>query len=312
MSFMAEPQPAGRLLDNLDRVVADPLRFKRKLQIGTRAYALLRARDGLFSLWDSAGAASAGAGVAKSAWVAGTFFAPSGAAGVLAWLGVGAAAATPVGWVVATALVSGGAYYGVMRWIGDGPDRFVDTIPKFINTPIDLLGVQLLDLIGALALRVAAIDGLVDPRERAAIVEHFVVDWGYDAAYVETALTLIAGGIDEPRMVDLARSIAAFQAGNPDCNGAAMQAELMTFLREVIAADGVIDEREELAIEAIERVFAEAHRITLGRIADRLGDGVATVSELGGSAVGATTSAARSVREGLTARWRGRGAPTGG
>lgn len=103
-------QAAGAALLNLDRVVADPLRFKRKLKIGAQAFALLRARDSLVAFWDTAGAVTAGAGIAQSSLVATTFFAPSALGGALSWIGFGAAAATPLGWVVAAALVSGGAY----------------------------------------------------------------------------------------------------------------------------------------------------------------------------------------------------------
>ena len=80
-------ESAGAALSDAESVIAIPERFKIKLRIGTQAFALLRARDSLFSLWDSVGAASAGAGVAKSAWVASIFFAPAAPAGALAWLG---------------------------------------------------------------------------------------------------------------------------------------------------------------------------------------------------------------------------------
>jgi uncharacterized membrane protein YebE (DUF533 family) len=301
---VAAVQAAGAALTDAAHVIADPLRFKRKLKIGTRAFALLRARDNLLSLWDSAGAASAGAGMAKSAWVATIFFAPAAPSGALAWLGLGgmAAAVTPLGWVVATALASGGAYYGVMKWIGSGTDHFVDTIPKFITTPIDLLGAQLFDLIGALALQVAAIDGHIDPRERATIIEHFVSEWGFDPIYADRAIALIAANIDEARVVDLARSLAAFQHDNPDCNAAAMLDELMDLLRDVMKADGKIDQREEHAIAAIERVFEEARRVTLAGIASNLSSGIATARTAAGEAIGSAAVAMRSTKQSLAAR----------
>ena len=291
-------------MSGAERVVAIPERFKIKLKIGTQAFALLRARDSLFALWDTAGAASTAAGVAKSAWVASIFFAPAAPVGAFAWLGLGGAAAavTPLGWVVATALVSGGAYYGVMKWMNGGPDTFVDTIPKFITTPIDLLGAQLLDLIGALALQVAAIDGHIDPRERATILDHFVEEWGFDPVYVDRALTLIATELDDMRVADLARSLAGFQRDNPDCNAAAMQAELMAFLRDVMHADDRIDQREEHAIAAIERTFDEARRVTLAGVAANVAGGIATVRTAAGEVVGSAAATIRSASEAATKR----------
>lgn len=259
----------------LERVVADPLRFKQKLRIGEEAYALLRAKNRLTDLWDTAGAAGTGAAIASSATVATTFFAPTGLA---AMLGL-ATAATPVGWVAAAAVVAGGGYYGVSRWFSGKGGAFTDTIPKYITTPIDLLGVALMDLLGSLALRVAAIDGRIDPREMECISDHFIHDWGYDPAYVVRSLGALVRRTDETRVKVLASEIAAFASGNPDCNAAAMQGELMAFLRDLIAADGVLDEREELAVEAIERTFAEADRLTFAKAAD----GVADVAKTAGS-----------------------------
>lgn len=163
-----EARARARLVD-LDVVVADPLKFKSKLRIGEDAYVVLRAAKGVRDLWDAGGVAAGGAAVAGAPIVANAFF----GGGLLAALGIGAAV-TPIGWVVAAAAVSGGAYYGVSRLARRHHGKFVDTIPRFINTPLNSLGMDLLDLVGALALRVAAIDGTVAPQERDAICRHFV------------------------------------------------------------------------------------------------------------------------------------------
>jgi len=263
----------------IERVVADSLRFRQKLRIGEEAYALLRAKNFAINLWDTAGAAATGAALASSSAVASTFFAPTGLA---AMLGL-ATAATPVGWVAAAAVVAGGGYYGVSRWMGGKGDAFVDTIPKYITTPIDVLGAALVDLLGSLALRVAAIDGHIDPRERACIADHLVHDWGFDHVYVSRVIDALALRADETRVKLMAAEIAQFTARNPDCNAAAMLGEIIGFLRELIMADGILDEREELAVEAIERVFAEAGRLTLSKAAE-------TTAEAGTMIAGATTA----------------------
>lgn len=257
---------------HLHQVVADPMRFKQQLQIGEEAFALLRAKKHLFTAYETAGAAATAAGVASSSVVAGTLFAPSGFAAALGL----ATAATPVGWVVAAAVIAGGGYYGVSRWFSNKSDAFVDTIPKYINTPIDVLGAALIDLLGSLALRVGIIDGRLDPEERACIEDHFVQDWGFDPDYVTHALDALTPSADLTRVKTITRDLAQFQAANPDCNAPAMQASLMKFLRDLVATDGVIDEREELALEAIERVMQEESRLTLAKI----GAGLSDVSEM--------------------------------
>ena len=245
----------------VERVVADPVRFKLHLGIGEDAYASLRLKKNVFRLWDLVSWGGTGAAAASSKIVATTFFAPTGFA---ALLGFGTAV-TPVGWVVAAALGSAGAWYGVTRLLGRMEGRRVETIPRFINTPIDVLGMTLLDLMGALAVRLAAIDGKIDQCEIDAIVEHFAADWGFDRPYVERAMPVLCAGAEKATIRDLARQLAIFQRENPDCNTIAMQETLLRFLRDVATSDGALDEREELAIEAIAAVM----NAPLGRTSDR-------------------------------------------
>ena len=277
---MSENSELGMNIDDIDCVVSDPLLFKRKLRIGEDAYATLRLKNGVQRIWDVGGVAMTGASVAASPLVAGSLFASS--AGMFSAIGIGAAAATPVGWVIAAAVATGGAYYGMTRLVRSHSGQMVDTIPRFINTPIDLLGMQLFDLIGALAVRVASIDGKVAPAERTTIERHFVDEWGYDQTYASHALDVLIAGAEETRVKDIAKSLAEFQAKSPDCNADAMQSELMTLLREVVEADGVLDEREELAVDAIVTVFKHEKAITL----DKLGRSLSDLGEQAGSAVG--------------------------
>lgn len=276
----------------LEQVVADPLRFKQQLRIGEDAFALLRAKKQLYTTWETAGAAATGAGIASSSVVAGSFFAPTGLA---AWLGL-ATAATPVGWIVAAAVVAGGGYYGVSRWFSGKTEAFVDTIPKYINTPIDVLGAALVDMLGSLALRVAAIDGRIDPAERNCIIDHFVKDWGFDPTYVARRLDALAPRADETRVKALASDLAQFQIANPDCNAPAMQAELMKFLRDLVASDGVIDEREKFALEAIERVVQEETKLTIAKVGEGLADASKAAGTVASDAASLIGSTAKSLK----------------
>ena len=116
----------------ISKVVADDLRFKRKLAIGEDAYTSLRFGKVASRIWDVGGVAATGAGVAASAPVA-TFFSSSS---LVASLGFGAAAITPVGWVVAAAVVTGGAYYGVTRAMGAYTGSRVEVIPNSSIRPL--------------------------------------------------------------------------------------------------------------------------------------------------------------------------------
>lgn len=244
----------------VDRVLADTdaHRFKRQLRIGDDVYWTSRLMKGTRSVWDVGGMALTGGQVAASSWAASTFFAPTSWSAFTAALGFGATAATPIGWVALAAVATGGIYWGVTRMITDAVEPGVDIVPHFINSPVSVLAMSLLDMMGPLAMRVAAIDGRVDSSERSTIAEHFVEAWGYDPRFVEAALSLYDEASETAAVKPLARALAAFQKASPDCNGPKMQAELLDLLRQVAEADGRIDERETLAIDAIATEFAAA------------------------------------------------------
>ena len=263
---MNPDQPSRTSFDAVEQVVADPLRFKLRLGVGEDAYRSLRLKKTLQQFWDIGGMAATGAGVAASPVVASTLFASTASGSFLPLIGLGTAAVTPIGWIVAAAAASGGAYYGVTRLFRGAVGTMTDTIPKFINTPIDLLAASLFDLVGALAVRVAMIDGHLAEAERTLIARQFVADWGLDATYVDKAIEVIVAGDGRQRVKQLAHAVAAFQIGNPDCNPTTMQAELMLFLRDVAEADGVLDEREELALDAINAVFREETALSFSKV----------------------------------------------
>lgn len=222
--------PVPTALDGVARVVAEPLRFKAKLAIGENAYASLRMINRTREVWDVVGAAGAGAAVLKS--------------GVL---GIGAAS-TPIGWVALAALASGGACYGLYRWLGDTKGSRVIEIPKFLNTPLDTLGLALFDLIAPLALRLAAVDGEIEPAERAALVDHLVDEWGLDADFVAGAIAQIEPGVMHGAVEEMATELSTFLHANPDCNHPAIATDLGQFLRRLLEAGGPLTEAEEAAL----------------------------------------------------------------
>lgn len=225
-----EPTERQITLADVTQVVAEPLRFKAKLAIGENAYASLRMINRTREIWDVLGAAGGGAALAKAAA-----------------LGLGAAA-TPVGWIAVAALASGGACYGFYRWMGDTKGEKVIEIPKFLNTPLDTLGLALFDLIAPLALRLAAVDGAIEPAERQALVHHLVDDWGLDDGFVTQAIARIEPGVMQGSVEEMAAELSAFLHANPDCNHKAIATDLGQFLRRLLEAGGPLSEAEEAAL----------------------------------------------------------------
>lgn len=261
MTAVSARVSAAAALEGVEQVVAEPLRFKAKLAIGEEAYTSLRVVNRVRELWDVLGAAGTGAAVAKSSLVATSFFAPSGLLGVL---GIGTAA-TPIGWVAFAALASGGACYGLYRYLGNSKGSRVIEIPRFLNTPLDALGLALFDLIAPLALRLARLEGEIDPEARAFITTHLVEDWGLDRHFVDQALQIIEPGLHELTVEAMATELAEFLHANPDCKQQVIAADLSRFLREMLTSTGPPTQAEEQALAKVSELL---HVVPNGNVAN--------------------------------------------
>lgn len=265
---------AAVVLEGVERVVAEPLRFKAKLAIGEEAYTSLRLVNRMRELWDVLGAAGTGAAVAKSSLVATSFFAPSGLLGAI---GIGTAA-TPIGWVAFAALASGGACYGLYRFLGNSKGSRVIEIPRFLNTPLDALGLALFDLIAPLALGLAKVDGQIDPEERELITLHLVEDWGLDAHFVKQALQVIEPGLNELNVEAMAQELAEFLHANPDCKHQVIATELSGFLREMLTSTGALTPVEEQTLVKVSELL---HAVPNGNLANWWAEAKATIAPVG-------------------------------
>lgn len=290
------PEDLVHGFDGLTRVVAQPVAFKARLGVGERAFASLRVGRNLGELWQLAAGAAAGGAIANSSVVATAFFGTSSSTllgSTLSILGFGTAAATPMGWVVGAAAAVGGVNWGVQRLWRTYTGSRVDGVPRFINTPIDVLGASILDLMGGLSVLVALQSGALDADERDAIRDYFVEEWGFDADYVATALPLIEAGVRTSSIDDVARILADFAKSSPDCSQQAIGDALCAFLTEVAEADGCMDEAEQAAITRISAVFADATRSGLARALGGTMAAVATRAGATSDGVGASVGAAR-------------------
>lgn len=228
--------------DEVEQVVAEPLRFKARLAIGEDAYTSLRMINRTREVWDVLGAAGAGAAVAKTGMVAGLL----------------GASATPIGWVALAALASGGACYGIYRLLGNTKGERVIEIPKYLNTPLDTLGLAIFDLIAPLSLRLAAVDGEIEAAERAFLIRYLVDDWGMNRRFVEQAVAAIEPRLMEGSIESMAAEAAEFLHLNPDCKHQAIAKDLGVFLRAMLETGGPLTAAEEEALATTVQLVATA------------------------------------------------------
>lgn len=237
--------------DITDPVIRNPQLFKIKLKIGEDAYKFLRVQKNLVKLYDVISFGATGSGLAASSMVASKFFAPSGA---LAALGI-ATASTPIGWVIAAGVISGGAYYGISNIFSKQKDGKVTVVPEFINTPLDLLAVGISNLLMPLALKMAFADSHFDDREREHIEEYFIDEWGYKVSFVKYQIERFEKEITTTSSETIINQFCEFIFANPDCNAEEIKKDIKQFLREIALSDGVVTEHEKIFISYVETLF---------------------------------------------------------
>lgn len=260
---------------NIETIVSAPLNFKAKLAIGEDAYTSLKIKNAVVQVWDTAGVATTAAVVAKSSVVASTFFAPTG---FLAALGIGTAV-TPIGWVIAAGVVTGGAWFGITRHLKNASASRVTVVPKFINTPLDVLALGLFDLMVPLAMKVAEVDGRIEESRRKLIADYFVREWGYDPKFVLAGTNYIESTLGEYSIKQLAQTMAEFASENRDCNFKSMSREILGFLRNIAEINGQLNRQDQAAIEKIEYIFNSANRFSVRK---RLNAGWDSIRKTGG------------------------------
>ena len=242
-----------RKFGHVERVIENEDRFKAKVGAGAGVFTSLKMADLLGDLGKTGSFAGAGAGGGS---LIASALAPKGVAALLTLFNP----VSPVPYIVGASVASAGMFYGVTRLYRSYYGSRVEEIPRFLNTPIDVLGASFMDLVGSLAIKVAAIDGEIDHAERRVINEYFVDEWGYDPDYTSHALNLLEETTNEQRVSEMAATLAEFARTNPDCDFSKIQNGFKALLTEIAEADGKLDEREEMAIERI--ITALDHEIS--------------------------------------------------
>ena len=155
-----------------------------------------------------------------------------------------------------------------------------------------------------LAVKVGMIDGDFVESERSVIHSYCEDEWGYGEVLVRQAMEQIALCAEEETIKDTAEKLAFFKKENPDCNYKLMTLEIIRFLTELMETDGKIDEREEMAVERVQRVFEDVGSVTFAKLASQGVDAAADVGKRGvgilSKGVGSVGASIRSLGSTLT------------
>ncbi|MEH6626554.1 MAG: TerB family tellurite resistance protein [Motiliproteus sp.] len=129
----------------------------------------------------------------------------------------------------------------------------VDVIPKYINSPLDILADNLVDLMLSISLKVAHADGKYSDEESARIDQYFVNEWGYCDTFIESRTERFKTNLDAFRYKDLCVELKKLTKLNKDCNYKEMCSDIVRLAEEIAHADGHFCEKEEIEIEYLRR-----------------------------------------------------------
>jgi uncharacterized tellurite resistance protein B-like protein len=234
-----------------ETMVSEPIKFKARLGIGEKAFKLLRAREHLTTFTEALGVGAVASTAATSTVVATSFFAPTGmVASALSFVGLGTAAVTPVGWALAAGVLSSAAYVGVSRFFERSKDSHLIVVPKFINTPLEVIALALIELMLPVSLKIAKADGAIVESERKTMLDFYHREWGYSEAFLLEVMAEFEGILDTVSYTSLARSLGEYCAQSKDCDPETILADFLAHLMAVVEADGTVTDKElgELAL----------------------------------------------------------------
>ena len=179
---------------NIECVFSDEIEFKRKLNLSDKAMSdLLMAKD-LDKYGSTLAAAMATGAVAYIAWLSSLGF--IGQAAILVGLG-----SNPIGWIALAAGAGGLLMYGSKTAINKLDENAYERIPKYLNTPLDVLGTTLIAVILPIYLKLAINDKNIIKNSLDNIMEEFS-NWGYDRNYLEQTINTFMKGLGELKIED--------------------------------------------------------------------------------------------------------------
>ena len=223
-------------------VIADSDTFRRKLGIGSDAFKILTRAEATNKF---VGAACGGAGIAGAAY-AGWF----ASLGVLGQMGVAVGlVSTPLGWVGAAGATGAGMFLLTRRLLNAARREMTEEIPRFINTPLDVIGASICDILAPALCKIVIADGVVEDVELERVTSYFCAEWGFDRNYIDCVIKFDAEHFDDWDWSILSSLIGEVEKTG-DVKSKELIVELQRIAEEVALCDGSVSdsERHELSL----------------------------------------------------------------
>lgn len=225
-------------------IIEHPLLFKAKLNIGDEAYAYLTKAEHFLDFSTTLAAGLAGGSIAGTVW-----FATLGPVAKLAL--VFGMATTPVGWLVGAGALSSVLTYALIKQRKSAKEATSIPVPRYLNTPLDLLAQSVISLIMPAAVRAACADGCLCERERETIRVYFTKEWGFNSEFVINAIREQEALIEGFNYEEYRQLLLAVDCANNEIKYDVIKTELSVILTDIIHADGEVTPEEERELESL-------------------------------------------------------------
>lgn len=231
---------------SVEKIVEFPLVFKSKLGLSDKSYTTLSNAKALekFLTITLGGIGTGGLG-GLIAW-----FFTLGVWGQILFL---VSLVNPYSWIMIGAGLGVGSFYCLRKIIDITDDNFMTKIPKNITSPIDLLGLSVVDVLCIPAVKIATCDGDYADCEREMITNYFTKEWGINTVYIEkyqkaVSLHIVDIDYNYAKRIEQAKKHEDFKLVDMK----ELSSELLRFLKEVASSDGKISKCEEDELKKIQ------------------------------------------------------------
>lgn len=225
-------------------IIEHPLLFKAKLNIGDEAYTYLTKAEHFLDFSTTLAAGLAGGSIAGTVW-----FATLGPVAKLAL--VFGLATTPVGWLVGAGALSSVLTCALIKQRKLAKETTSISVPRYLNTPLDLLAQSVISLIMPSAVRAACADGCFCKSERETIRVYFTKEWGFNSEFVTNAIREQEALIEGFNYEEYRQLLLAVDCANNEIKYDVIKSELSAILTDIIHADGEVTPEEERELESL-------------------------------------------------------------
>lgn len=226
------------LFNNTPVIIDDDIKFKHKLQLGDDAYKNLKTAK---KFKDLTGALIVGVGAFCASYLVWRIY----LAGTLSNLAsdVGFGSGPPYGRFFFFGVCFFFLTIFVKKLFKKADEKTMHKIPKFLDTPLNIVALTLSEIFIVPAIKIATVDGVFSKEEEDYIKSYFVNDWGFNKKFidncVESGRKKIGCNYD-----DYVKSLQNICSNSKELKFKTIANELISFLDNIIKSDAKVTPEE--------------------------------------------------------------------